>query len=65
MNDQGKEPCDQRENLHLLSMSHYIAHSHPDILTALPYAAMKNSNPTKGDFNELLLLVDYLWQTKE
>jgi hypothetical protein len=65
VNDQEKEPCEQREYLHLLGMLNYIAHSRPDISTALSYAATKNSNPTKEDFNELLLVVDYLWQTKE
>jgi hypothetical protein len=61
VNDQEKEPCEQREYLHLLGMLNYIAHSRPDISTALSYAATKNSNPTKEDFNELLLVVDYLW----
>jgi hypothetical protein len=35
VNDQGKEPCGQREYLHLLGMLNYIAHSRPDISTAL------------------------------
>jgi hypothetical protein len=65
MNDQDQEPCEQREYLHLLGMLNYIAHSRPDISTALSYAATKNTKPTKGDFKELLLVVDYLWQTKE
>ena len=26
---------------------------------------LKNTNPTKANFDELLLVVDYLWQTKE
>jgi hypothetical protein len=47
MNDQGKEPCEQCEYLHLLGMLNYIAHSRPDISTALSYATTKNSNPTK------------------
>jgi hypothetical protein len=33
VNDQGKEPCEQREYLHLLGMLNYIAHSRPDIST--------------------------------
>jgi hypothetical protein len=65
VNDQGKEPCEQREYLHLLGMLNYIAHSRPDISTALSYAATKNSNPSKQDFKDLLLVVDYLWKTKE
>jgi len=65
MNDQDKEFCEQHEYLHLLGMLSYIAHSRPDTLTALSYAATKNTNPTKQDFKELLLVVDYLWQTKE
>jgi hypothetical protein len=46
-------------------MLNYIAHSHPDISTALSSAATKNTNPTKQDFKELLLVVDYLWQIKD
>jgi hypothetical protein len=65
VNDQDKKSCEQHEYLHLLGMLSYIAHSHPDILIALSYAATKNTNPTKQDFKELLLVVDYLWQTKE
>jgi hypothetical protein len=65
VNEQGTEPYEQREYLHLLGMLNYIAHSRPDISTALSYAATKNSNPTVQDFKDLLLVVDYLWQTKE
>ena len=65
VNDQGNEPYEQREYLHLLGMLNYIAHTQPDISTALSYAATKNTNPTKANFEELLLVVDYLWQTKE
>jgi len=65
MKDQGDEPCEQREYVHLLGMLNYIAHTQPDISTALSYAATKNINPTKANFKELLLVVDYLWQTKE
>jgi hypothetical protein len=65
VNDQGNEPCEQREYLHLLGMLNYIAHTQPDISTALSYAATKNANPIKANFEELLRVVDYLWQTKE
>ncbi len=65
VNDHDQEPCEQREYLHLLGMLNYIAHSCPDIFTALSYATTKNTNPTKGDFEELLLVVDYLCQTKK
>jgi len=65
VNDQGNQPCEQQEYLHLLGMLNYVSHTRPDISTALSYAATKNTNPTKANFNELLLVVDYLWQTKE
>jgi hypothetical protein len=65
VNDQDKESCEQRECLHFLGMLSYIAHSWPDISTVLSYTATKNTNPTRYDFKELLLVVDYLWQTKE
>jgi hypothetical protein len=65
VDDQGNQPCDQREYLHLLGMLNYISHTRPDISTALSYAATKNTNPTTANFDELLLVVDYLWQTKE
>jgi hypothetical protein len=65
VNDQDKDSCEQREYLHLLGMLSYIAHSRPDISTAISYAATKNTSPTNQDFEELLLVVDYLRQTKE
>jgi hypothetical protein len=40
MNDQGNQPCEQRE-------LNYISHTRPDISTALSYAATKNTNPKK------------------
>jgi hypothetical protein len=60
VNGDGKEPCEQLEYLHLLGKLNYIAHSHPGISTALSYAITKHSNPTKDDFNELILVVGYL-----
>jgi hypothetical protein len=65
VNDQGNQPCEQREYLHLLGMLNYVSHTRPDISTALSYAATKNTNPTKANFDKLLVVVDYLWQTKE
>jgi hypothetical protein len=65
MNDQVIEPCEEREYLHLLGMLNYIAHTQPDISTALSCAATKNINRTKANFKEVLLVVNYLWQTKE
>jgi hypothetical protein len=53
-NDQDKEPCEQHEYFHLLRMLNDISHSHPDISTALSYAATKSSDPTKQDFKDLL-----------
>jgi len=58
MDDQGNQPCDQREYLNLLGMLNYISHTRPDISTALSYAVTKNTNPTKANFDELLLVVD-------
>jgi len=46
-------------------MLNYISHTRLDISTALSYAASKNTHLTKANFDELLLVVDYLWQTKE
>ncbi len=65
VNDQAKEPWEQHEYLHLLRMLNHIAHSCLDISTALSYATTWNANPTKEDFNKSLLVVDYLWWTKE
>jgi hypothetical protein len=45
---------------------HYIAYCCPDNSMALSFAATKNSNPMTQDFKDLqLVLVYYLWQTKE
>jgi hypothetical protein len=46
VNDQGNQPCEQQEYLHLLGMLHYISHTRLDTSTALSYAATKNTNPT-------------------
>jgi hypothetical protein len=57
VNDQGNQPCEQREYLHLLGILNYISHTRLDISTALSYAAAKNKNATKANFDELLLVV--------
>jgi hypothetical protein len=46
--DQGNQPCEQREYLHLLGMLNYISHTRPDISMALSYAATKKHKPNKS-----------------
>jgi hypothetical protein len=43
----------------------HLTHSRPEISTIVSYAGTKNSSPTKEDFEDLLLAVEYLWSTKE
>ena len=58
------EPYDKRNYLHLLGMLNYLLRSRPDIATALSYAASRASNPTTNDYESLIDIVQYLWQTK-
>ena len=58
-------PFDRKQYLHLLGMLNYLLRSRPDIATATSFAATKAVNPTHNDFNALLDIVRYLWQTKD
>jgi histone deacetylase 1/2 len=59
------EPILQRDYLHLLGMLNYLTRSRPDIATALSFAATHSSNPLQSNFNQLLLVVRYLWDTRD
>ena len=39
--------------------------SHPDISTAVSFAATHSAKPTAGDYNELLLILAYLDKTRD
>ena len=45
-------------------MLNYLLRSRPDIATALSFAATKSASPTTQDYDNLLDIVRYLWQTK-
>ena len=51
-------PYDRKDYLHLLGRSR------PDIGTALSFAATKSVSPTRHDYDNLLDIVRYLWQTR-
>jgi hypothetical protein len=51
--------------LHLLGMLNYLTRSRPDLCTALSFAATKSNNPTAANFERLLHIVKYLWDTKD
>jgi hypothetical protein len=54
-----------RVYLHLLGILLYLTKTRPEISTAVSFAATKASNPTQGDYEELLHCVKYLYNTKE
>jgi hypothetical protein len=43
----------------------YLTKSRPDISTAVSFGAVHAAKPTKGSYTELLLIINYLYQTKE
>jgi histone deacetylase 1/2 len=53
------------EFLHLLGMLNYLTRSRPDISTALSFAATHSNSPTSENFQQLLDVVRYLWDTQE
>ena len=57
-------PYNKKSYLHLLGMLNYLLRSRPDIATALSFAATKSASPTTQDYDNLLDIVRYLWQTK-
>lgn len=54
-----------RVYLHLLGILLYLTKTRPEISTAVSFAATKASNPTQGDYEELLHCVQYLYNTKD
>jgi hypothetical protein len=56
---------DPDEYMHLLGMLNYLTRSRPDIATALSFAATHSSSPSVENFQELLHIVAYLWDTQE
>lgn len=56
---------DRKQYLHLLGMLNYLLRSRPDISTALSFAATHSVSPTEDDFQRLLDIVKYLWETRD
>ena len=54
-----------REYLHLLGILLYLTKTRLEISTAVSFAATKASKPTRGDYEELLHCVQYLYNTRE
>ncbi len=63
--DQDDTPFDRRSYLHLLGMLNYMLRSRPDISTALAFAATKAVKPTITNYQQLLDVVYYLWNSKD
>ena len=58
-------PFDRTTYLHLIGMLNYLLRSRPDISTALAFASTRAVNPTLDDFQRLLDVVHYLWNTRD
>jgi hypothetical protein len=58
-------PIDQTQYLHVLGALIYLTKSRPDISTAVSFGAVSAAKPTKGAYTELLLIINYLYQTQE
>ncbi len=43
----------------------YLTKSRPDILCATSFASTKSQNPTEYDYEHLLQIVDYLYNTQD
>jgi hypothetical protein len=56
---------DRKEYLRLLGSLMYVTKSRPDILTGTSFGATKSVNPSQGDYNRLLDIVDYLRATQD
>jgi hypothetical protein len=59
------EPVLQRDYLRLLGMLNYLTRSRPDVATALSFAATHSAGPLQSHYDQLLLVVRYLWDTRE
>jgi hypothetical protein len=62
-NDEAQET--RSDYLHLLGMLNYLTRSRPDLCTALSFAATNSHNPTESNFEKLLHVVRYLWDTQD
>ena len=60
-----EENSEALEYMHLLGMLNYLSRSRPDICTALSFGATHSKAPTTSNFEALLDIVRYLWDTKE
>ena len=58
-------PCDQTEYLSLLGTLLYLHFSRPDIGFAISYGATKAAAPVMADYQDLVRVVQYLYQTRE
>ena len=59
------QPTDPTEYLSLLGSLLYCVISRPDIGFAVANAATKSKNPNVDDFNALIRIVNYLYQTRD
>jgi hypothetical protein len=68
-NNEGDDSVEEKEEaleyMHLLGMLNYLTRSRPDICTALSFGATHSKSPSTCDFEALLDIVRYLWDTKD
>jgi hypothetical protein len=65
LQDSDQTPIEQTQYLHVLGALIYLTKSRPDISTAVSFGAVHAAKPTKGAYTELLLIINYLYQTQE
>jgi hypothetical protein len=59
------QSIDSKKYLHLLGALNYLTKSRPDILANVSFAATKSSNPTERDYQDLINILLYIYQTRE
>jgi hypothetical protein len=58
-------PVSVKKYMTLLGSLMYLVKSRPDIATAVSFAATKSQSATQYDYDNLIHIVKYLWQTKD
>lgn len=57
--------CDKYQYLRLMGKLLFLTTSRPDIMTSVSFGATRNVSPTVDDYDDLLQIVQYLYNTKD